>query len=461
MGLDLTLLNNNKIKETLEKLTAKAKKYDVLAKQKSYALSVLSTLESLYPEGSWPVTGMRDIIYSNIIFGLNIPVENGAIVITDQNDLVSNILEALGKLIEMHLEFLKIRKVQQNILKASLEKPRICMYEGCLNLTNQGCHIIAESLLLKMFAPDRQVWTTMPDFFSNNGRRLKFYKKGIAKQLTFHGYCYDHDTPLFREIEGTNLFNPHEYRHLILQTYRTFCYQLRLKEIVLDTYQNYLQEPTLQQNLTFQEGYEGKKAKMAGEVRALCMLNTYKVLLDNHVKDRTLKDFEFKVYTFPKIPFCSYFIHFIPTILDVTYDADHLFNLYQHYTETQLIEETINHLKIKNPTQDIKNLLLKHTATCNLVSDRANSYFIVGYHKSSITIRDFCIKLDKLDTNTLLKEISDLLLKYVESWMCSPAFYREHIQPNEAEILRIREYFGNNPSERDYGTISFNLFENI
>jgi len=126
------------------------------------------------------------------------------------------------------------KRLEDGRLKVK-KQPRICLFPGCTKNAIKS-HVLQEREILKGIVDDTNHFYSIghvPIFEMTADNLFKVSRVGINKGYTFPGFCNDHDSEIFKEIE-THPIDLTNKRNQALFTYRTACLEFRKQEIYLD-----------------------------------------------------------------------------------------------------------------------------------------------------------------------------------------------------------------------------------
>jgi hypothetical protein len=318
---------------------------------------------------------------------------------------------------------------QQNQLKDRLnrtfsktkEASRICSVPGCTK-TAINSHILQKNGILNSISEQNHVRLLGHDFFKDN---LAFFKRvGVNEAFTFKGFCSEHDSEIFKPIEGDEI-DFDDYQNQLLFAYRTVLNELVKKTINIEWRKRQRNDDVLKNVVDFEMFRKTDVQERLGIEDIKYGLN--KILEDF---DGVTQQFVFKVRSVSSKEVC----------------------LASHFTFESV--RTRNE-KIRDTGKDFERLTDIFVSFFPLDGENV---FMIGYLKE---FEDRCGKFvqDFFDCSEveLLKKISNLLLCRCEMWTCSEAFYKTNILPREKTILDIIQDSAINIDEdRD---LNINLFE--
>jgi len=257
-------------------------------------------------------------------------------------------------------------------------------------------------------------------------KKFKFKRIGADKIFTFKGFCQPHDTDIFKEIE-TKDFSLDSYKNQLLLSYRGILNELRKKEIDIKFWQLLKDDPTMSNAIDPSVFW----ARERGVRAAIKDLEFYRSELEEDlITTREHKPkFRFVVRRLPFVPVCTSSIFSFESNGQMMRKIGTLF-----------FDKTLDSIII------------------NLLPHEKETFLIVGTHQNCssqchLYLQQFSFRSDK----ELLKEISDILIRNVETWVTSEHYYKHNIDRHENYISNFIKEHGD-----QYGVnikVSINMFE--
>ena len=270
---------------------------------------------------------------------------------------------------------------------------RICLQEGCSENAIKS-HILQKKGILNTISKDGHLYTLK--FNLLNGL-IEFKKIGINNAFTFKGFCNYHDTILFDEIEKNEL-NFNQYKTNVLLCYRAVLNEYRKKEVNIDTY-NFALDSSISNRLSKQNLY----TLIENETLAKNDLNRLAGLVRSDI-DTGNQTFHFSTRVIELVDLCT------SSVFSSEMRDDFLIKkLSGKWTE---------------PLND---------AILNIIPHKGKTVIILGCHESMLPKCEYFFSELAQDP---LKFISDVLIKNIETWVCSPQFYLSHIRLREKEFIK-------------------------
>ncbi len=283
------------------------------------------------------------------------------------------------------------------------KKQRTCLYNGC-GEKSIASHLLQKRGILSQIAEDNHVYTYYTNPQTNES---KLRRTGINDAFSFQGYCGKHDDILFQPIEKTDPdFSSTTNR--LLFTFRAIYNELCKKEVVNDGFTRALNASSLDGFIdkNYLKGYLHQNNLGARDLK-------YYLDLAHKNYQNGANDFTFSSMSIPKIPLC------ISTIISVESAIE---MAYQSLVNKPQFEDKI-----------IPPLII------NCFPYGHESKMLIAYPKTDSTRIDQFLEdhVNMIAQDTTLKSLSDLIIKFSETWACSPSFYASNIQRKEGILLNI------------------------
>ena len=314
----------------------------------------------------------------------------------------------------------------QLALKVRLEKDRksiyncsrTCLFENCQNPAI-GSHVLQKRPIINSIVDSTNHFYTIKNsslFESTEGKHFSIAKVGIDNSYKFPGFCAEHDTSIFKDIEThpVDLFNT---RNQALFTYRTICLELRKQHFYLETCESVLAaHKAIEPNKVHYANFDGAKL-------AIKDLVFFKRELESELKTGLFKKNKFATIELPEKKVCfsaSLTIHDPKNKHTWEYDE------YGRTKTTPLAPSTLNYFPYKG-----------------------KSYIILATHKA-FPCNWTQQLIAKLKTgNNIDKVISDIITYRLEFWGISPELYE--LIPESKRVRFMRE------SEEHYDNFNFDI----
>lgn len=321
---------------------------------------------------------------------------------------------------------LKYMKKQEISNMASLrfkcnKRNRQCMCPGCSeNAINS--HLLQRNGVLNHVAEDGHVYElSKSNYYNNSTNGISFRRIGINNAHSYHLFCFNHDTTLFKPIEGTSL-DYNNYNHQLLFTYRTICTDIRKKEIDLNYYDDLIQK------------YFYDKEKRARILIGKCGC------LDN-IRD----------YTFYKKEVERELLYSIGSFV------------FEHYTYPKIglyASSAFSYIEYNDYEKKVMDSNPWECCFLNIIPTQYNTEIIIGYHRdyTNSNLIDLSKKLYDSNQTQLGLELTNLLL-HVDDWGLSPSLFKRIPQERKDRFLIIfTQYLMNYDSSL---WVDFDLFEGV
>jgi hypothetical protein len=323
----------------------------------------------------------------------------------------------------------EVKHALTTIRKRAREASRLCSYDNCENTSIQS-HLLQKNGILNQIS-DRASLAMELAIDAYKPGTFVFKPVSIGQAFTFPGFCNEHDTSIFKEIEQDKV-DYTVYRNQMLFSYRAIVNEKYKKVVNLDVNDRILNSFKLK--LFLNDGYlnELKESKKQ-ESLAIEEFKYYEEIFLRNIKNEELRDFEFMTFDFPKVEIC----------------ASGVFT----YETTREIDQLLRSGKHKE-TDPFTHIYF------NLLPTMDKSIVIMGCLKERKKLCwDYIASFKSDESSESLKKISDLFLCQLENWLCSTDFYKQKLKSKESEITKITHDSIKNPDERR--SLTFNLFEDV
>ena len=221
----------------------------------------------------------------------------------------------------------------------------------------------------------------------NEGETSELKRVGVGHALSFPLFCSEHDSSLFKPIEG-KCIDFDDYHSQLLFSYRSLCSEIRKKEFNIDRYNGVLPDG------------DDKFDLLLGEKLGLCDLMYYKGMFETEFAKQQNK-FTFFHLSYPFIPvfasgLSTYYLQngtFVDCTDGVPYD--------------QIIDSFF----------------------INIIPQNSSLEIIIGYcnDHANDSLKMYVHSWENLNVNQLFNKIADLFSFSLESWGMSPSFYEQLI----------------------------------
>jgi hypothetical protein len=315
---------------------------------------------------------------------------------------------------------MKLKQIQQEhglLFQKFKNTPRQCFEPSC-NETAINSHILQKNGVLSQIEEDKHVYLLSTNQITGD---LAFKRIGVNNAFSFKGFCNYHDTAIFSPIEQDS-FDAFDYKTQLLICYRGMLNEQRKKEVLVDLHRAIL---------------SSNKLKNYVDTTAVGRLITN--------EREAIKDY-IELTNFIRQDLSSnennfYFSCKIVEKLDICTSSS--FNIETRAEMTRLSAKGV-----------IKSRL--NCLTVNILPYHGKTLIMIGCLNKSL---GKCLKYF-IDFNTNpIKFAGDILLKHIETWVCSPRFYLESIKPIEKEFLSEFKLY---PTFKSYSESSkINIFKSI
>lgn len=258
---------------------------------------------------------------------------------------------------------------------------RNCMYGECME-TAINSHVLQKNGILNQIAEDGHLVAIKENFYSDS-ERLEIGSTGVNNTYCFKGFCIDHDTKLFNEIENRKKLKFNQ-RQQLLFAYRCLCNELHRKEVAYNFSGSLIRKEvgkieSLEKMALF-------TSFRAGTSQALRELNQLKALFENSLINNDFSIFDLSIFDLPILNIC------VSTLLNIGSNTD------------SISEPTIINIF---PYNNRAKVLF-----CNLKSKP--STWAESQKEILLTGKD----------SKKIKVINDIIVLRAEFWVMSPALYR-------------------------------------
>jgi hypothetical protein len=314
----------------------------------------------------------------------------------------------------------------QLALKVRLEKDRkhiynrsrTCLFENCQKVAI-GSHVLQKRPIINSIVDSTNHFYTIKNstlFESTAEQHFSIVKVGIDNGYKFPGFCNEHDTAIFKDIEThpVDLFNT---RNQALFTYRTICLELRKQHFYLETCESLLAaHKAIEPHKIHYSNFDGAKL-------AIKDLVFFKKELEAELRTGVFRNNLLTTVELPEKKICfsaSLTIHDPKNKHTWEYDE------YGRTKTTPLAPTTLNYFPYIG-----------------------KSYIILATHKAFPCYWTKRLIENLKNTSSIDKIISDILTYRLEFWGISPDLY-ESI-PEAKKIQFMRE------SEKNYDNFNFDI----
>ncbi|MES2515306.1 MAG: hypothetical protein V4580_14230 [Bacteroidota bacterium] len=271
----------------------------------------------------------------------------------------------------------------------SKNKLRKCLVDGCEENAIKS-HALQKNGILNQISEKNHLFqfSNVSAFQKAEKGSFELSKIGINDVYTFPGFCKEHDSSIFKQIE-TKKFELESDKSINLFSYRALCQEIRRKEIAIDVAQKLIETNYNVAIVVHMSNYK------IGLINGLKNLYFFKKELENDLENSDGK-FLHKICEIPKTELC------ISAPLNI-YDKDNeLSKTHDNYGRV-----------LNNPFV---------TSFVNLFPYGDKSYLMITISKDFPCnwTENIFNKFQKLKSPNHLKLISDLITTRFEFWCISP-----------------------------------------
>lgn len=298
----------------------------------------------------------------------------------------------------------KLRNIINGINKRCLQKDRKCFVEGCEKSSIMS-HALQKNGILNKISNNEHVYQIQLLHYPKTHYSIE--RVGLNKAFTFKGFCQNHDTLLFKEIESKKL-ELTDYSSLLLYSYRAILKEYREKEVMIDLYNRIIKSSNVGQFFNLKDVQDYVDA----ETYLLWDLEYLMVEINNDLRKGT-QSFNFEYFKISKIDICASAVYSLKSIAH-TFNDDDFYGINKRLIPCIIV----NIFPIDNET-----------------------LIILGYSKQS---EEFCQpEVERIVNNNedIYKSISDLLIRYFATWCCSEDFYNKNIKERKNRVIELLNYF--------------------
>ena len=290
----------------------------------------------------------------------------------------------------MDNEYLEIANKIDKVERFVEKKKWPCLCPNCQKAAINS-HLLQRNGILDNVAENGHLYEArIKDVYRriNDDEIVEIKKVGIGQAISYPLFCSEHDSALFKPIEG-KLIDFDDYHSQLLFSYRSLCSEIRKKEFNIERYNGTL----IEDNVKFE--------LLLGEKLGLEDLRYYKGVFETEIVKPQNK-FTFLHLTYP----------FIPVFASGT-------STYFMFDDTFV-----------NFTEGIQNDQIIDCFFINIIPQKNSLEIIIGYNKEHTNdcLDKFTQSWKNLSTNQLLNKIVDLFNYSIESWGMSPSFYKRLLE---------------------------------
>lgn len=317
--------------------------------------------------------------------------------------------------------------------KSTKKQNKKCLYNDCSQLAINS-HLLQKNGIIDKISENNHVYQFE---FNPYQRSVIFKKTGKGEPCTFKMFCAKHDDSLFKEVEMSSL-DCNDYKTQLLVSYRGMLSELRKLMDHVITFDKELKNRLLISVFGENELKE-KKGKFEASIDELLF---YKHEFEDALSSPDLKPFIFHTFFLPDLQICTSTIYC---------DYAGKFKLVGEHRGRE--NKILNSIPVGFPP----NVFI------NLIPQLKSTVMIIGFHSADVDdLSDLVKSYQYMETQDLIKAVSDILIKSIETWYCSPSFYEHNIRPNQNTIIDlIVECLGGFEGiEHKEKEIAFNIFGN-
>jgi hypothetical protein len=298
--------------------------------------------------------------------------------------------------------------------KAGAEKhSTVCRYPGCEEKPINS-HLLQKNGILSKIAPDKHLWQLEINNYSET--QFKFESRGINEIFSFDCFCSDHDTNLFKKIEGGKI-DFGDYRSCLLFSLRTLFNEIFRKEV------NVLHHLCLISRLPSKFDNDEFRAHIKSEELGIEDLKLTEKLIWDDLNKGT-ESFVLQHRVFSRLELC----------ISASYTYD---------TSAEML---------KQPEVRPADLII------NFFPYQDSSILIMGYKKhDEKKVKSYMNCFFKESERRVGRLLTNLLLFQCETWVCSDTLYKKKIRGIENYFFNAVKFSVKNYNERK--NFDINIFE--
>ncbi|MES2515344.1 MAG: hypothetical protein V4580_14420 [Bacteroidota bacterium] len=328
------------------------------------------------------------------------------------------------------------KKIIRDLRLQARKESQKCYNPGCNKLAIRS-HIQQAEGPLREIADNGFVMQlqTRPFFLE---QRYSFIKEHIKNEkgsvLTFWGFCNSCDSKLFKPIEQKT-YDFYDYKNQLLHAYRGFLSEHYKQEYNLKHYKLIFGDKKISKQTKNNWQHTNLKFQIS-----VCFGKYFKQLFEKDINKKKLwflskaNNFEFITLKLPRIEICT------STVFAYPYEAN---------VSKDLKEKIENGLPIKPQGAIISISLVPHGQY---------TYCILGQPLESYINKLQFNEISKFTTEESLNLVNGILIKNIETWCMSLAFYDDLRKTGKDKklLLEIHKHL---PADKKRSTVKFNVFE--
>lgn len=294
-----------------------------------------------------------------------------------------------------------------------------CYHPACIKDAINS-HILQRNGMLSVIAEDSHLWEIEVDNYRSEFYHFK--RNGLKQVMTFNGFCEEHDTAIFKDIENDEI-DFTSYRTHILFTYRTLCNELFRKEVNMSFYTCLVNK--------LQDKYNNERFHLhcKGERLGIQDMKVIEKRLWEDI-DKGTESYKFRIKYLPKVNL----------VISSSFNYVTSNESSSYFMRTGKHPDSLGELYI------------------NLVPYGENTILLMGYNKSEEKmVKDWFDKFfDCADEQTFTR-ITNLILFQCETWSCNDTFHQQQIKGIEDAFYTAIKFSMKNGDERKF--FKLNIFE--
>ena len=298
------------------------------------------------------------------------------------------------------------KKLEKDYYFRAHNQERDCFYSDCESPTINS-HIVSQSKHLDFLSEGKNK-KVFELYYSPFDNICKFKPTFVRNALQFQGFCDHHDFEVFKSIESESVIDHSLYKNQLKHFYRALLYEARKKEVRIGI--------NVQLEKDFPNSYYSKQREQIIEKFSNDLVTIYhiKSILEEEFNDKGANKFmTFHYFEIPRIDICASIMY------SKTFDG-----------------RITNHSFHLLPSEKTTHVVFGYSNQIN--AELCEKYYQEFY---------------KLDSQKLLKKISDILILYSESFVISPQFHKSLGSKTKKIPMLIQKHLRNKPE-----TIDFNIF---
>lgn len=297
-----------------------------------------------------------------------------------------------------------------------------CFEPGCDKIAGDRCHFVQRRGLLSEVAEYSHVYELREAFHDAEWpHRSRFDRIGCKEAFTFRGFCEHHDDKIFAPIEKQA-----ERIHLrseisaLLFSYRALLNELRKKEKNLDWMEYNFHDPRLADSPRRAE-WESVSDR---ESFALQCAAPVVAAFNHDIAAGKSSHFSFEIIETPRLP----------VITSATYGAS----------------------VVVGETAATWSVMTKWNFVTVLPAGES-TLVIVGTTGNASELQRFAAEARR-SADVTQRYITDVMIRWCETWCCHPCWYRQEVAPRESQILQAIDFYASAEAKAALPLGPMNLF---